>query len=265
MTTKLDDGYKRIVSKALNSPFRQTRNALTQSYFGEMLQFDSLTKGEFPILLSRKLYPRGVIGELASFLQGASTVAQFKANGCNYWDAWGDENGDLNLDYGTSWLDFNGVNQLANVVKSLKEDPMSRRHLISAWRPDRLEGLSLHCCHYSYQWNVTVDGELEMLWVQRSVDLMIGLPADIILAAVFNLLMAQTVGLKPGKITMHLGDCHVYTSHANNAASLLDRSIFGTAPKYNLDPDATVFNFTPDMLEITEYNPCDPLDFKLLT
>jgi len=265
---QFEEDYRKIIKKALSCRDRQTRNAVTRGYFGEMLKTDIMEFGSLPLITGRKIYHKGIVGELASFLQGATSVDVFKANGCNYWDSWADDTGKLNIDYGTSWRDFNGVDQLSEVVKSLMENPKGRRHIISAWRPDRLAELALPCCHYSYQWYVTTEGTLDMIWVQRSVDLMVGLPSDMLLAAVFNMLMAQTVGLKPGTLTFHLGDCHVYQTHLPQVEEYLGQPIelfTDVVPaSWELGEDATVFNFEPSMLEITNYSPAEPIKFELI-
>ena len=259
--------YAELLRAALNQTPRQTRNAITRGYFGDSLVTNALYFDELPLLQGRKLYWKGVVGELAAFLRGPKFIEDFQDMGCNYWNAWSDTLGTINVDYGNAWLDFNGVNQLEEVVNSLKTDPYGRRHLISGWRPDKLKTLSLPCCHYSYQWYVNNDNELEMIWNQRSVDLAIGLPSDLLLAAVWNILMAQTVGLKPGKLHLMLGDCHIYESHIPGVLEYLDRPLDlyrDYIPcTWKLDPEATVFNFMPHMFEVPEYYPQGAIQFKL--
>lgn len=262
----LDRNFTDLVINATGRPLRATRNANTRSYFGHHLIVNDLAMGHFPALLGRKLYLDGVIGEMAAFLKGPQAVKDFKDQGCNYWDAWGGKKGEVNVDYGNAWLDFGGVNQLQEVVDSLTDDPNGRRHLISGWNPPNIPDLSLPCCHYSYQWYVNDDKELEMIWNQRSVDIMIGLPSDIILAAVWNLLMAQTVGLKPGRLHFMLGDCHIYEAHEEGVVEYLEQAVgaaYMPKPTWTLDPKATVFNFEPKMLVIKNYKPNAPIKFKL--
>jgi len=261
----LDRKFRNLIINALAQEPRKTRNAVTRSYFGEHLVVDSLIHNQLPALLGRKLFLKGIIGELAAFLKGPKAVKDFKAQGCNYWDSWGDKAGKLNVDYGNAWLDFEGVNQLKEVVKSLKTHPEGRRHLISGWHPAHLKDLSLPCCHYSYQWYVK-DGCLEMIWNQRSVDIMIGLPSDIILAAVWNILMAQTVGLKPGRLNFMLGDCHIYESHLEGVDTYLEQANDTPQmylPTWELDPKATVFNFEPSMFKVLKYAPMPSIKFAL--
>lgn len=250
---------------------RQTRNSVTKSTFGLSLAFDELIIGRFPLIQGRQMFWRGIVGELATFLQGPKNVAHFKTNGCNYWDAWGDKDGKLNVDYGNSWLDFNGANQLKMVVEGLQKDPYGRRHVITGWNPSNLDKLSLPCCHLLYQWYVTNDKRLEMLWYQRSADWMIGVPSDIVLAALFNLLMAQTVGLKPGRVIMQFGDAHIYKDHYEPKQEY-DAQVFNYTSvatyrppvRYELDPDATVFNFVPSMFNITRYEHGPKINFPLI-
>ena len=265
-----ETAYKHLIIKALNSPERKTRNAITRSFFGHHLEVDSLERGIFPILQGRKIYTQGILGEMAAFLKGPKTVKDFQDMGCNYWNDWGDAEGKLNVDYGNAWLDFNGVNQLEEVIESLRKDPNGRRHVISSWRPDHLKDLSLPCCHYSYQWYVTNEGRLEMIWNQRSVDIMIGLPSDIVLAAVWTLLIANELKLKPGKLHFMLGDCHIYDSHLDGVAKYLQQlnhvrtpSFWHRSPGWKLDKKATVRNFEPSMLEIIRDNAQPAIKFKL--
>ena len=269
MISRYEDGYIALIQDVKQAQSRKTRNGQTRSLFAGMFYVQELLEGQFPLLQGRKIYWKGPVGELATFLQGdIHNVQQFKDNGCNYWDAWGDENGELFIDYGNAWLE--PVNQVKQVVESLKQDPFGRRHLISGWRPEHIAHLSLPCCHYAYQWYVEEwEGEkyLHMLWVQRSVDVMLGLPADVILAALWNLLMAQTVGYKPGLLSFQLGDIHIYESHMQGVEQYLEQveaqaEDFNPV-KYQLNPEATVFNFKPDMFSIAEYNHADPIQFPL--
>lgn len=241
---------------------RETRSGSTSSLFSLGFTIDALQYGKFPMPRGRKIFYKGILGEMATFLEGPRDVKHFEDNGCNYWKLWGDKKGKLNVDYGNAWI---ANNQLKNVVSSLKNDPSGRRHLIDAWNPENLDDLSLPCCHYAYQWYVRGD-RLEMIWTQRSLDIMIGLPSDIVLASVFNILMAQTVGLKPGKISMNFGDCHIYDNHIDSVLTYIeqcDSLETENDTTYELHPDATVFNFKPDMLTINNYKPREVIKFEL--
>lgn len=247
--------YAKLIKYLLTKSLRATRNGNTKSMFGVQLNIWDTLMNYFPVIQGRKMFVEGVVGELAAFLKGPKSLKDFEKQGCNFWKKWADSEGNLDLDYGNAWLDYNGVNQLQNVVDSLILDPYGRRHIINAWRPDRIDKLSLPCCHYNYQWYVNDEGTLDMIWIQRSADVMIGLPSDIISAALFNLLMAQTVDREPGTVIMQLGDVHIYEAHETGAKLYLEQ-IKNTSykkPKYELSADATVFNFEPSMFSITDY------------
>lgn len=257
--------YRNLITDILtNGEKRDTRAGKAYSVFGKSLTIDMTNS--FPVLLGRKMFIKPVLGELAAFLGGPKNVQDFKDQGCNYWDKFSSEQGELDLDYGNAWLDFNGVNQLQELVDTLKRNPTDRRMIVSGWRPDRLKQLSLPCCHMLYQWYVRDGKYLDMMWYQRSVDTMIGLPSDIILAATWNALLANEVGLTPGKLTFFLGDTHIYANHMEGVADYLRQVNYVTSvdrPKYSLAKEASVFNFTPDMLVLEEYNTLPAIKFDL--
>lgn len=259
------DQYSALIDKILSEgKIKETRNGNTVSIFGEKLVID-MKKSGFPLLNGRRLYYKPVIGELAAFLKGPKHIQDFKNHGCNYWDDWADEQGKINVDYGNKWRDFGGVDQLQKLVDTIKNDPNNRRMLISGWDPSNIDKLSLPCCHMLYQWYVS-DGTLDMIWYQRSVDVMVGLPSDIILAAVWNMLLANECNLKPGKLTFMLGDTHIYTNHLEGVLRYkqnLHKEATYNRPFAVLDNNATVFNFTPDMLAVHFYSPMPPIKFKL--
>ena len=179
--------YPNLIRKILKEgSLRHTRAGNTLSIFGEMLKID-ISVG-LPITRGRKLYVKPILGELAALLRGPKSIEDFKKFGCNYWDSWADQEGKLNLDYGNAWRNFNGVDQLKDLVTTLKTNPTDRRMIITGWRPDNLKSLSLPCCHLLYQWYVREDKFLDMIWYQRSVDVMVGLPSDIVLASVWTAL-----------------------------------------------------------------------------
>lgn len=260
MPTKYEKDYMALISDIMqNGNERPTRNHPTKAVFGRMLVVDELTYGEFPILLGRRMYPKGIFGELAAFLKGPKTVKDFQDEGCNYWNKWSDEDGRIHVDYGNSWLDFNGTNQLEATLTSLAEDPYGRRHLISGWRPDNLSNLSLPCCHLLYQWFVNND-RLEMIWYQRSVDTMVGLPSDVVLAAAWNVLMADQVGLNPGRLTFMLGDTHIYKSHMLDVGYYMESAYdtYHIGPGYLLE--GSLFDFN---ISLIDYDPQLPIQFEV--
>jgi len=260
--------YAALVAKVLQTgERRETRNGFTRSTFGESITIHSLVNGIFPIIQARKMYPKGVLGEYAAMLRQPKSVADFKKWGCNYWDKWADENGKLTVDYGNAWFDFDGFNQVEELKRCLRDDPMNRRMIINSWRPNRLGVLSLPCCHYNYQFYVTANGYLHMIWTQRSVDMMIGLPSDFVLAAVMLISIAREFSLLPGSIKFDLGDCHVYEEHLDNAHVYIDRTLKSSyePPRYNYRGrhGDDFCSFEPDLLDLGTVDAGEPINFLL--
>lgn len=278
--------YSELINKILHSgEKRPSRAGNTYSLFGEAIVIDSGVG--FPLLHGRKMHYKGVLGELAAFLRGPKNISDFQKFGCNFWDSWGfkshpepimdgkqwgdviPKEGDLTLDYGNAWLDFNGVNQLAALVDKLTNNPHDRRMVISNWRPDRLAELSLPCCHMFYQWYVRDGKYLDMIWYQRSVDTMVGLPSNIISAATWNIILAQQCGYTPGLVKMMLGDTHIYENHVTQTLDYLRQLkqlvSHGPVPivNYAIDRTATVSNFKPEMFTIDKYEPMPNIKFEL--
>jgi len=214
------------------------------------------------------MHYKGVLGELAAMLRGPKHIKDFEEYGCNYWKEWADDDGSICVDYGNSWLDFGGYRQLQQLVEGLKNDPHGRRHIVTGRKPDNLDILSLPCCHLLYQWYVREDEFLDMIWYQRSADWMIGVPSDIVLAAAWNIIIANEVGLKPGKITMVFGDSHIYAEHYKATEVYLEQ--FGKTnpmilPEYKLliDEGRDHKLFTPEWFDIIGYHPQDAIKFQL--
>ena len=257
--------YSALVQRILDDgELRETRNQSTKSLFGESLSFD--LRDGFPLISGRKMFPKGVLGELAALLRKPKCVEDFTKWGCNYWGQWADENGQLELDYGNAWFDFNGFDQIADLKHKLANNPADRRMIINAWRPDRLSDLSLPCCHYSYQFHVSTDRVLSMVWTQRSVDVMVGLPSDFILAAAWLIAVASEFNLTAGKIKMDFGDTHIYTDHIDGAKQYLKQcdDVHVAKVHWGYATDGEDFcEFKPDTLIIGEYSPQPSIQFKL--
>jgi thymidylate synthase len=264
MSSMYELNYEKLVEKILQEgEEKEGRNGTTVSLFGENLTVN-LQEG-FPILSGRKLFYKGVLGELAAMLKGPRSIKDFEDQGCNYWKLWGKEDGTINVDYGNKWIDFRGINQLKNVIDTIKTNPYSRRMIVTGWDPVSLNNLDLPCCHYAYQWHVSVNGELNMMWHQRSVDTMIGLPSDVIFAAAWLIIMANEVGLKPGKIVLTLGDTHIYSEHIIPAYKYLDRTKHYQLPTWlltSVEGDSHL-DFTQEMISLPDYNPSSKINFEL--
>lgn len=205
--------YAKLITDVLtNGVYKQGRNGGTYSVFGRQLTIDFTQPDELHLLQGRKMFPKGVLGEFAAFINKPKTVQDFEKFGCNYWKSWADGEGNLNVDYGNAWFEDG---QLEHLFWCLEHDQSNRRMLINSWVPGNLKDLSLPCCHYCYQFYVA-NGKLHMVWIQRSVDVMIGLPSDILLADLWIHTLCKQFNLQPGSITMQLGDTHIYESHLDS-------------------------------------------------
>lgn len=258
--------YARLVSQVYaHGEDRPSRAGPTRSMFGMFMSVD-LDEG-FPLLKGRKMYYKGILGELAAFVRNPKNVKDFEKFGCNYWKEWADpDTGALRLDYGTTWTNFYGTNQLKELVETLKTDPYNRRMIISSWRPNNLKYLSLPCCHLLYQFYVREGGYLDMVWYQRSVDLMVGLPSDIVLAAAMLIALAAETNHKPGKIKFMLGDTHIYTNHFEGVKQYLSRMDvikFAGPIGYSTLNNISLTEFLPEFISVLDYEPLDPIKFEL--
>ena len=259
--------YCKLVSNVLeHGDVRPSRAGETISVFGAMLTIDCLRQGYFPILTQRKIFTQGVLGELDAFLQGAEDLQSFKAAGCNYWDAnaaaW-TPNKDVDPRmqrvgriYGAQWRYWTGedhtYDQLESLVRSLQQEPFSRRHLLTTYNPAELHDACLPPCHLLAQFNVRTDKHLDCIVTMRSVDLCLGLPSDIILYATLMLLLCNETGYTPGKLTFMMGDAHVYQNHAEVFQVHMQRPMH-ELPTFKLKASASINNFEADDLELNNY------------
>lgn len=238
---------------------RTGRNGSTRSLPAQTLTFD-LREG-LPLLTTRKSYYRGVFGEYAALIRGPKHVDDFKRWGCNFWGKWAKADGSLDLDYGNAWTDFHGVNQMETVLDLLRTNYADRRMVITGWDPSRLAEVDLPCCHYSYQfWSDGV--HLDLIWTQRSGDWMIGVPADALLASAMVCQFASLAGMAPRKVTMVIGDAHVYSEHVPTALIQLDRKPL-PLPSFTFSKQDTLTGFTPDDFHVANYTHHAPLAYEL--
>ena len=197
----------------------------TRSVFGHQMRFD-LTEG-FPLLTTKRVHTRSVFGELLWFLRGDTNIAWLHENRITIWDEWADENGDLGPIYGYQWRswptpDGRHVDQLAGVIESLRSNPESRRHVVSAWNVADVDAMALPPCHALFQFYVA-DGRLSCQLYQRSADVFLGVPFNIASYALLTHLVAQVTGLEVGEFIHTLGDAHIYHSHFDQVAEQLTR------------------------------------------
>ena len=261
---KFEQDYRELILKVMiEGEARKTRNAETIAIFGSSLSFDLRTDG-FPLLQGRKIFYKGVFGELAAMLRKPTHIDDFTKWGCNFWGQWAEDDGSINVDYGNAWFANHQIDKLKFM---LANDPTNRRMMISGWRPDRLNNLSLPCCHYNYQFYVEQGNTLHMVWTQRSVDVMIGLPSDMVFAAAWLMAIANEFGFTAGSVKMDFGDTHIYTSHVTGVhdylLQLLQANTIPVASVYLGAKGKDFCTFEPTDIEILHYNPQPTIRFEL--
>ncbi len=227
----------------------------TRAVFGHQMRFD-LAKG-FPVLTTKKLHLKSIIHELLWFVAGDTNIKYLHDHGVTIWDEWADENGDLGPVYGKqwrSWPDGRGgtIDQLANVVRQIRDNPDSRRLIVSAWNPAEVDEMALPPCHCLFQFHVA-DGRLSCQLYQRSADIFLGVPFNIASYALLTMMVAQVTGLKPGDFVHTLGDAHLYHNHFEQAREQLTR-IPGRLPAMKLNAAVTdLFAFRFEDFELVGY------------
>ena len=255
----------------------------TVGVFGYQMRFD-LSEG-FPALTTKKLHLRSIIHELLWFLRGDTNIKYLKDNGVSIWDEWADENGDLGPVYGSqwrSWPDGKGgtIDQIANVVREIKENPYSRRLMVTAWNPAEIQDMALPPCHCLFQFYVepssTVDkltspndnlstyqpingaapkGRLSCQLYQRSADIFLGVPFNIASYALLTMMMAQVCGLEPGDFVHTFGDAHIYRNHLDQVRLQLSRDP-RPLPTMRINPEVKdIFGFRYEDFTLENYNP----------
>lgn len=251
---------------------KPSRVGETISTFGHMLPIYDLRSNRFPILTTRRIYWKPILGELTAFLRGATTLKEFKDYGCNYWDAnaiaWKKNEGKALYNmrvgrvYGSQWRSWDDQeDQLAKLVAGIKADPNSRRHVVSAWNPSDMRDMCLPPCHIIFQC-YSNDSYLDLIVYMRSVDICLGLPTDIVLYAALLILLAQQTKHHPGTLTFMLGDTHLYVNHMDGVKTLLTRYT-KTLPSFKLDKTVTIDSFRPQHLELQDYIHDDPISYQL--
>lgn len=229
----------------------------TISIFGHQMRFD-LQKG-FPCLTTKKIHLRSIIHELLWFLMGDTNIKYLNENNVRIWDEWADENGDLGHVYGYQWRSWPGpdgksIDQIKNVVNSLKNNPDSRRHIVSAWNVADVDKMALPPCHTLFQFYVA-SGKLSCQLYQRSADLFLGVPFNIASYALLTMMMAQVCGYKYGEFIHTFGDVHIYKNHLQQASLQLTRQP-RQLPVMKINPQIkNIFKFKHEDFVMQNYNP----------
>ena len=229
----------------------------TISVFGYQMRFD-LQQG-FPLLTTKKLHLKSIIYELLWFLNGDTNTRYLNDNGVSIWNEWADNNGNLGPVYGHQWRSWKNakgqtIDQISDVVSSLKNNPDSRRHIVSAWNVGDIPDMALPPCHLMFQFYV-VNGTLSCMLYQRSADLFIGVPFNIASYAILTLMMAQVCGYKAGEFIHTLGDAHIYSNHIQQVKLQLSREI-RPLPKMEINPHVkNIFSFKYKDFQLSGYDP----------
>jgi thymidylate synthase len=229
----------------------------TYSVFGHQMRFN-LAEG-FPLITTKKLHTRSIFVELLWFLKGDTNISYLKDNGVSIWDEWADENGNLGPVYGYQWRswpnpDGTSTDQIVNLVNGLKNNPNSRRHIVSAWNPSFIEDMALPPCHCLFQFYVA-EGKLSCQLYQRSCDTFLGVPFNIASYALLVHMIAQVCDLEVGDFVWTGGDVHLYSNHVDQAKLQLTRE-HRTLPTLKLNPEVKdLFAFTMDDISIENYDP----------
>ena len=241
-----------------NGVFKDDRTGTgTYSVFGYQMRFD-LSVG-FPLVTTKKTFLKGIIHELLWFLSGSTNIKYLTDHDVHIWDEWADEHGELGPVYGSQWRSWPGpdggtIDQISRVVNDLKNNPDSRRHIVSAWNVAEVDDMALPPCHSLFQFYVA-DGRLSCQLYQRSADIFLGVPFNIASYALLNMMIAQVVGLKVGDFVHTLGDAHLYTNHLEQTDKQLQRDP-RPLPSIHINPDVKeILGFAIDDFELKDYDP----------
>jgi len=227
----------------------------TVSIFGYQMRFD-LDAG-FPMLTTKKLHLKSIIYELLWFLQGDTNIQYLQDHGVRIWNEWADENGDLGPVYGSQWRswqppDGNSIDQISEVIRSIRENPHSRRHIVSSWNVGEIEKMALPPCHLLFQFYIA-DNKLSCQLYQRSADVFLGVPFNIVSYALLTMMVAKVCNLQLGEFIHTFGDAHLYLNHLEQARLQLSRKPYAL-PKIEINPDVKdIFSFRFEDFELVNY------------
>jgi len=224
----------------------------TISAFGYQMRFD-LEQG-FPLVTTKKVHLKSVIHELLWFLRGDTNTTYLNENGVTIWDEWADKRGDLGPIYSKQWRDWDGIDQISEVIRMIREDSSSRRLIVSAWNVKELPQMALPPCHCFFQFYVS-EGRLSCQLYQRSADAFLGVPFNIASYALLTSMVAQAAGLRRGDFVHTFGDAHIYSNHTEQVELLLSRET-KPLPQLELNPDVRdIFGFSFEDINVKNYDP----------
>jgi len=250
--------YEQVLKNVIdNGEHRADRTGTgTISLFAQTIEYD--LRNGFPLVTTKKVHFKSVIAELLWMLRGQTNIKQLHEWGCTIWDEWADENGELGPVYGSQWRNFNGqgIDQIKNLVQGLKEDPMGRRHVVSAWNPVQLNDMALPPCHMFFQVYASTDGFLDLQIYQRSADMFLGVPFNIASYALLLELIANHTKRTARKLVWVGGDCHIYNNHLEQVRLQLQREIRPLPHLYlDIDSGLALNCIEPEWISVIGYNP----------
>lgn len=230
----------------------------TRSVFGRQMRFD-LSKG-FPLVTTKKVHLKSIIYELLWFLKGDTNVKYLQEHGVRIWNEWADENGELGPVYGSQWRNWNGegIDQIAQVIETLKKNPNDRRMIVSAWNVGKIAEMHLPPCHMMFQFYVA-NNKLSCMLYQRSCDMFLGVPFNIASYALLTMMVAQVCGYEAGEFVHTLGDTHIYHNHFEQVREQLSHTPY-PLPQMKINPNVRDINdFVYDDFELVGYNSYDTI------
>ena len=253
---QIDRQYEDLLAKIMREGTEKSdrTGTGTRSLFGAQLRYD-LSKG-FPLITTKRVHMKSVIGELLWFLSGDSNVHWLQENGVRIWNEWADEDGDLGPVYGVQWRRWNAgdgreIDQISQVLETLRTNPDSRRMIVSAWNVGDLPKMALEPCHAFFQLYVA-DGRLSLQLYQRSADMFLGVPFNIASYSLLTHMFAQQAGLEVGDFVWTGGDCHIYSNHVEQVTEQLSREPY-PFPTLKLRKADSMFSYGFDDVEIVGY------------
>lgn len=254
--TQYEDLLREILEKGAKKSDRTGTGTL--SLFARQLRYD--LSESFPLITTKKVFTRGIIGELLWFLQGQTNIKDLVDQNIHIWDEWADENGDLGPVYGAQWRswparDGGSIDQIERLVHDLKTNPESRRLIVSAWNVSEIDRMALAPCHAFFQCYV-VDGKLSLQLYQRSCDMFLGVPFNIASYSLLTHMLAQQAGLEVGEFIWTGGDCHIYLNHIDQVKEQLSREAY-PFPQLQLAKAPSINDYKLEDFEIVGYQ-CHP-------
>jgi thymidylate synthase len=261
--SQADVQYHAVLRKLVYSDSQAVgRNGGVTTLFGKQLRFEDVGN-HFPLLTTKYTHFKAIMIELLWFLKGDTNIKYLTDHGVKIWDEWADEIGNLGPVYGSQWRKWphhiegvGTIDQITNVIKSIKEQPYGRRHIVSAWNPSEVDDMALPPCHTLFQFHVRPTGELDVQLYQRSADWFLGVPFNIASYALLLILVAREVGRKPGDLVHTFGNYHLYDNHRDQALEMLSRGDIGfIAPRIEViaPPEKGIFDLEPKDIILNGY------------